>query len=124
MTQKPIDWNRPLQTKNGFSARVLANDLKSDFPIVVALSRPGGMEAVYFYNDKGESSIGSLGHELDLINVPEKKYIGIYLEPDGEVYATPFFDTEGKVKTICSRAGGKLLKIVEVELPEPKKVEL
>lgn len=118
MTQKPIDWDRPLQTKNGFSARVLANDLKSDFPIVVALSRPGGKEAIYLYNDEGKCSIYGFGGDLDLINVPEKKYIGIFIGYGEKVCTTEAVDTINEAKNlIYSLPGRKLLKIVEVEIP-------
>lgn len=115
MTQKPIDWNRPLQTKNGRPVRILAKDLDFPaYPIVAAVKGPVG-EVVHLYDLFGDPHSGK--RDDSLINVPEKKYIGIYLEPDGKVHATSSFDTEDVVNTICSWKYRKLLKIVEVEIP-------
>lgn len=115
MSQKPIDWNHPLQTKNGFSARVLANDLKSDFPIVVALSLPGGKEAIYLYNDEGKCSIYGFGGDLDLINVPEKVkfYVNIYQRGRKVFVGTHTYSSAEEASVVFHR---EYVKTIEVEV--------
>lgn len=116
MAQKPIDWNRPLQTKNGRPVRILATDLDFPaYPIVAAVKGPVG-EVVHLYDLFGDSH--SCRKEDSLINVPEKKYIGIFIQYGGKVYTTEASDTVEEVKNqIYSLPGRKLLKIVEVEIP-------
>lgn len=70
MTSESIDWSRPIQTRNGRPARVLATDLKDDtYPVVVVIQCDNGAESV-----ETSTACGKLLSKDDspyFINVPE-----------------------------------------------------
>lgn len=116
MSQKTIDWDRPLQTKGGRPVRILAKDLDFPaYPIVAAVKGPVG-EVVHLYDLFGDPQYGP--KEDTLINVPEKKYIGIFIGYGGKVSTTEAADTiEDAKNQIYSLPSRRLLKVVEVEIP-------
>jgi hypothetical protein len=80
-----IDWNKPVQTRAGLKARVLATDLRTDaidrYPVVVGVTDAiGTREQVWYVREDG--SVSSLGEtsENDIVNVPEpKRRFNVYL---------------------------------------------
>lgn len=46
MTQ-PLDLSRPLQLSDGRPARLLCSDAKGEYPIVVLVSEPGGVDSLF-----------------------------------------------------------------------------
>lgn len=79
-----IDWNKPVQTKDGRKVRVLCTDSKGYFPIVgLVVSEDGESEDVVYWPLTGELA-GRPDHDyqLDLINVPEKHEIWVNVYAD------------------------------------------
>lgn len=48
-----IDWTKPVETTEGWSARVLATDLHSSYPVVAAIRNRNGVETVDAYTADG-----------------------------------------------------------------------
>ncbi len=85
----PIDWSKPVQTRDGRKVRVLATDaasLNNKYPVVVLVTSEGGYENVmqltidgrYWYDVKEPSP-------LDLVNVPEKRRVWVAVGQFGKV---------------------------------------
>lgn len=69
-----IDWNKPVQTRDGLAVRIL--DLDSNvagYPVIGCVVHPDGQEEVETWTEDGWVSFTCAGsHEWDLINVPER----------------------------------------------------
>ena len=69
-----IDWNKPVQTRDGLAVRIL--DLDSNvagYPVIGCVVHPDGREEVETWTEDGWVSVACAGkHEWDLINVPER----------------------------------------------------
>lgn len=70
MTDTPIDWTKPIQTKDGKPARVIATDIDSDYPIAVAFKSSPRMEYVHAFTQVGWTY--SNGKNIQIVNVPER----------------------------------------------------
>lgn len=81
-----IDWTKPIQTRAGLPARMLATDIKSKNGncICVAVTYPSGNEVVSAVTLEG--LYYSNPSDADIINVPEKRvrYLNIY---PGSIYS-------------------------------------
>lgn len=90
------DLTKPVQTRDGRMARVLATDLlgaDSGGPgyegsydtVVVAVTQENGRETVYTYQPNGRYWTGSSDIDLDLVNVPEKdeRFVNVYRTEKG-----------------------------------------
>jgi hypothetical protein len=87
---KPFDPSKPVQTRDGRSARILATDFKAtsgyNWSIVAAIKNVDDTETLYKYYSNGSFGRGlktpEEPHHLDLVNVPEIKvvYRNIYKE--------------------------------------------
>lgn len=72
-----IDYTQPLQFNNGAKVRLLANDLKGQYPVAVVMESPSGEDYIYRFALDGTSKTGS--HRL--MNVPpvkHTKWLNIY----------------------------------------------
>lgn len=68
-----IDWNKPVQTRDGLAVRILDLDSKvSGYPVIGCVIHPDGQEEVETWTEDGWVSGISDGHEWDLLNVPER----------------------------------------------------
>ena len=77
-----LDLTKPVQTRDGRAVRILATDIKSDAPIVAAIQIFKNDEKVYCYKANG-NLLGSIYENLlDLVNVPETKWMNVYLDKD------------------------------------------
>lgn len=66
--EREFDPTKPVQTKNGKSARIICTDLKDSQPLVVLVSRENGKEDVETYTIKGKRFL--IGDDpRDLINI-------------------------------------------------------
>lgn len=66
-----IDWTKPVQTRYGLAARVVATDLKgTEYPVVVIVTDDDGRDVPYGYTQDG-SVYGNppVEHDYDIINV-------------------------------------------------------
>ena len=83
----PLDWNKPLQTKEGEQARLLGI-VNSSSPrlthIVAVKDAVDGTEYVFSYNQSGEHfEDGEHATGLDLVNAPQKLTRWLNYYPDG-----------------------------------------
>lgn len=75
---------KPVQTRDGRKARILAYDTKNDFPIVAAIQDLNlGKEQLRAYTLKGEYWEGHLD-DLDLVMAAEQVWFNVYKCQDGE----------------------------------------
>lgn len=69
-----IDWNKPVQTRDGLAVRIL--DLDSNvagYPVIGCVIHPDGQEEVETWASNGRvDTLNPGGCEWDLINVPER----------------------------------------------------
>lgn len=78
-----FDPTKPVRTRDGRPARILATDLKGEDPIAAAVlslfSGEGAEEVIHEYQEDGRY-IREREHELDLLNVPERtfKFVNVY----------------------------------------------
>lgn len=75
---KPFDPTKPVQTRDGRAARILATDFKGNYPIIAAISQEN-REYIDLYETSGKVSFFD-GGGSDLVNIPEvtHKYINVY----------------------------------------------
>jgi hypothetical protein len=76
-----FDPTKPVQTRDGRSARILCTDLKDRWPIVAAITRTDGTEYSTGYAVDGKFTCRHQP-ERDLINVPEKRTVWVNVYPD------------------------------------------
>ena len=84
-----FDPKKPVQTRSGLKARIIAVDrLDSKFPIV-ALVTPSATsgEGVNCYSKDGTWAGGEFGPDLDLVNIPETRWVNLYHTGGGGVQA-------------------------------------
>lgn len=70
-----LDLSKPIQTRSGRKVRILATDLKSDYPIAFSVTNAVGEELVTTCRPDG-STHGWGEHEDDLVNVPAETPFG------------------------------------------------
>lgn len=83
-----IDWSRPIQTRDGRKARVLATDFKGRRnPIVIAVEN-GGYESILHCAKDG-------GNACDIINAPTKRKGWVNVLKETSSYGNPI--TQGVI---------------------------
>jgi hypothetical protein len=103
-----LDLTRPLQTRDGRKARLLATDLKGPFPLLAALDYGSHEGFRIYYSDGRLSSMHT--SEYDLINVPE-------LHPDLRGPCTRFFSFDDSYRNLGAAKGINLdLPVLEVQI--------
>jgi hypothetical protein len=113
-----FDPKKPVQTRDGRSARIIATDVKGECPIIALVALSNGAEAPYSYYADG--SVRQLAlHPRDLVNVPEKRTITIKrwvaLYNDGRNYTFGFNPAECD-RHQCSRANKHMFAVREIDL--------
>lgn len=92
--QKKFDPTKPVQTRDGRPARIIATDRRNNtFPIVALV---GPDERPETYTAKGAYFDSTSRYEDDLVNIPQKvtKWGRLYRAPDGGVIpGSDLFDT-------------------------------
>ena len=86
-----FDPSKPVQTRGGRPARILATDLAGIFPIAAAVMhnyQSDEWEQVRRFSAYGKADVG----EGDLINIPEERELNVWLNvyPDGQPYQHGF----------------------------------
>lgn len=64
-----LDLTRPVQTRDGRPARIISTDLKSDWPLVAAVTYADGRENLFTYRMDGKIDVGA-SFNFDLVNKP------------------------------------------------------
>jgi len=72
-----LEINKPVQTRDGRKARIIATDKKGEYPIVALIN---DCETIILSYTKEGHQISNCENKTDLINVPEKRYayINVY----------------------------------------------
>jgi len=80
-----IDWSKPIQTRDGEKARLLADNLKGENSYSVAIDW-GDIEEAKAYHSNGRLWKSGVITGLDLINIPEEHKLEVYVyHQNGEV---------------------------------------
>lgn len=82
-----VDWDKPIQTRDGRQARLLGMRNHPKYPRVVAAPAYGGdgFENVDVYTEDGEVYAGGQPHACDIINAPQRhvRWLNVFrLQPD------------------------------------------
>lgn len=78
---KKLDLTKPVQTRDGRPARILATDVRhAIYPVVAVVTHPDGGEAIIVATREGHyfSDYSHPSH-LDLMNVPETKVLELWV---------------------------------------------
>ena len=112
--------DKPVQTRDGRKARIICTDRKdSHYPIVALVSYRGEdyEHCEYFTSDGLYSISGELGS--DLINIPDTKYLTVYITVNGKLIHG-LFDSKNEAMSLAinKRASGRkvLLEAHPVEV--------
>jgi hypothetical protein len=114
-----IDFNKPLQTRDGRPVRILATDLKGIYP-VAAVVPSGGEETVQSFTLDGRfyASADSEETEWDLRNVPEEtvEYGNFYPDRGSATYAwCRYVEREAAREGKAPDGSGVTLKVTKVD---------
>lgn len=119
-----FDPKKAVQLRNGQKARILATDLKGQYPIVTAvegdtLNTSGEVILCHAANGRIWAAVEH-PDDFDLVNVPVKvtKWVNIYsLLPDDRFSGTGLYET--KEEAVAAASGDKaLVATVKVEWEE------
>lgn len=69
---KPIDVSKPVETREGHPARIIASDVKTEYPIIAVVKISEHKEVVRAYSKDGTFLMDGSPSKADLVNVPEK----------------------------------------------------
>jgi hypothetical protein len=96
VSDKPIDWSKPVQTRDGSPVRIFCIDAKTDYGSIIGLVHNGASNsenACLWYANGHLSKTGE--SRMDLINVPGHKkkihrevWINLYPEDAGDICHT------------------------------------
>lgn len=67
----PIDWKKPIQTRDGRKARVLCTDLRGLLPVAAAVEQ-GGFDVIHRVRLDGSTGWGGFQNALDIVNAPQR----------------------------------------------------
>lgn len=120
--EKPVDWSKPLQTRNGLKARLICSDAKLEDGSVwyVVLIRNGRFEEVRFHLQNGHL-LRNRTSEWDIVNVVEKRTCWVNVWRDKGVWGrmptsvTYNSRQEADAAKGTVSEGWELLKQIEVE---------
>ena len=112
-----LDLTKPVQTRDGHPVRILATDLRSEYPVTGIISHPGYDEVETWTLDG--AFVSSDEHPDDLVNVPEtvKRYYPVSrLAPTLQVweYAQNSCEAIGFESLQDCRDNGYLGPVIEI----------
>lgn len=87
-----INWNNPVQTKEGKRVRILCTDRKGDQPIIGIITDENGTEWIGSWGMDGKYYTGGSPSGRDLVNVPLGKYRVALFNTHPNVYYTSTMD--------------------------------
>lgn len=86
MNERKFDPTKPVQTRDGRKARILATDIKHEkYPISAAVTMGNGNEVVCAFSPDGCFHYERMHRNEDLVNIPEKVKVSGFLNvyPNG-----------------------------------------
>lgn len=113
MSGAKFDPTKPVQTRDGRKARIIATDRAGTYPIIALVFGHKGTEIVCSFTVEGCFSDCGTGSSSDLVNVPPSLWQNVYRSTTGAVHQTRG-DAEGQ-----NGAEGRIavLEIPPVGLP-------
>ena len=79
-----INWNKPVQTRDGRKVRILAADARGDYPVIGLIESPGDpTDDCEFWTESGAFYSDRDGSPEDLINVPTPPKKSFYIVNPG-----------------------------------------
>ena len=105
-----LDINKPVQTRDGRKARIIATDRKEDYSIVALIDED---ETIISYTKEGHQIV-NCENKTDLINVPEKRYLYI------NVYKDFFGVHKSQLQAEKLEDSGDLIAKMKVEIDETR----
>lgn len=121
---KPFDPTKPVQTRNGKSARILCTNRKpdrflGDRPIIALTDHGSGEIAEYFFAD-GRRSLDI--SSADLVNIRTKYFgwVNVYGsgDPNGYRYSGDIYHTEEAANFAASSSGTSRVSCAKIEWEE------
>jgi hypothetical protein len=114
MTEKKLDWNKPIETTEGYPAKVISTDYKRAGIThrVVQIEFLHGDSGAHIYRDDGKTiyNTGQLRNKARKVT----KWYNLYADRPGYRY----FDTESEARTAMS-GGMYRLATLSIEIEEP-----
>lgn len=109
-----LDLKKPVQTRDGRPARILATDVNAPRSIVVAVENSLDKEEfVYTVYPSGEVDKGTLPFKLDIVNAKRKGWLNLYR--DGRCY---FHNTKEEADRFRDTYGAPLIACIPIEFEE------
>lgn len=121
MADKPFDWSKPFQTRDGRKARLLASDLANDHPCVVAIERFPGSERLEVYTRDGFTFGPASPSERDLVNTdsPTERTVFLVVYPKAPYAGGKWYWSREVASLDVSLMGRpELARIIPVEIEE------
>lgn len=96
-----IEVGKTYQTRDGKTVRILATDLKHNYPVVGAIMDGDGTEGVWYFTANGKFWRHFRNHDLDLIIPPERKsrWMNWYHPESGYSYREEADKVSGSFRT-------------------------
>lgn len=76
-----IDFNKPVQTRDGRKVRILCTDMKGGGDSVAGLINDDGEETTHSWLSDGSFISHKISDSTDLINVPETRVVWVNMYP-------------------------------------------
>jgi len=74
-----FDPAKPVQTRDGLPARIICINARGDLPLIALVKFPNGSEEVRWFAEDGSYNSADPQSRRDLINVPEKRTLDLWL---------------------------------------------
>lgn len=119
---KPFDPAKPVQTRKGWPARIVATDIKGKdpYPILALVTHPEGYEEIETYTTNGCYNAKNFDQNImDLVNVPEREtvWVNVYRDGVGGLRLTPH-TTKGQASGASLVHYGTLISRMKLEIEE------
>jgi hypothetical protein len=104
----PVDWSKPIQTRNGLKVRILERRVKSsEYSVVGVITNPNGSETIEKWTRDGAftATTHRSDHPHDLVNVPDNfvfsGWMNVYENP---IDGSRFWGSINKDRKDCDEA--------------------
>jgi hypothetical protein len=117
MSNKPLDFSKPVQTRDGRAVRILCTNAKNRSNPVIGLIDAGDRESLVEWRSDGRY-FGNTESECDLVNVPTKRTVWVTVDTrpgDGQI-GYVFASKESAEDFTRGLAHALLVGPVEIEL--------
>ena len=100
---RKLDVNKPVVTRAGLEAEIIASDMISVYPIAAKITLKDGSQTVETYTEYG-SLFKAITNELDLVNVPEEVYGYVnFVDVNGDMIGSSVYETRDLADKCATR---------------------